>query len=45
MALAVVEVSPAYDHAQLTTLAGATLALEFLYLRASRNVGAGAGTA
>ena len=37
----VVEVSPAYDHAQLTTLAGATLALEFLYLRASWNVGAG----
>lgn len=33
----VVEVSPAYDHAQLTALAGATLALEFLYLRASAN--------
>ncbi len=32
----IVEVSPAYDHAQLTALAGATLALEFLYLRASR---------
>lgn len=31
----VMEVSPAYDHAQLTALAGATLALEFLYLRAS----------
>jgi len=32
----VVEVSPAYDHAQITALAGATLALEFLYMRASR---------
>lgn len=32
----VVEVSPAYDQAQLTALAGATLALEFLYMRASR---------
>jgi agmatinase len=30
------EVAPAYDHAELTTLAGATLALEFLYMRASR---------
>ena len=32
----VVEVSPAYDHAQITALAGATLALQFLYMRASR---------
>jgi agmatinase len=32
----VVEVSPAYDHAQITALAGATLALEFLHMRASR---------
>ncbi len=32
----VVEVAPAYDHAEVTSLAGATLALEFLYMRASR---------
>ncbi len=33
----VVEVAPAYDHAEITSLAGATLALEFLYaLAASR---------
>ena len=32
----VVEVAPAYDHADLTALAGASLALEFLYMRASR---------
>ena len=32
----VVEVAPAYDHAEITALAGATLALEFLYMRASR---------
>lgn len=32
----VVEVSPAYDHADITSLAGATLALQFLYMRASR---------
>ena len=32
----VVEVSPAYDQSQLTGLAGASLALEFLYMRASR---------
>lgn len=32
----VVEVSPAYDHADITALAGATLALQFLYMRASR---------
>lgn len=32
----VVEVSPAYDHAQITALAGATLALQFLHMRASR---------
>jgi agmatinase len=29
-----VEVSPAYDHAELTSLAAATLALEMLYIRA-----------
>lgn len=32
----VVEVSPAYDHADVTALAGATLALQFLYMRGSR---------
>ena len=32
----VVEVAPSYDHADLTALAGASLALEFLYMRASR---------
>ena len=32
----VVEVSPAYDHAEITALAGASLALQFLYMRASR---------
>ena len=32
----VVEVSPAYDHAAVTQLAGASLALQFLYMRASR---------
>jgi agmatinase len=31
----VVEVSPAYDHAQITALAGATLALQFLHMRAN----------
>jgi arginase family enzyme len=31
-----VEVSPAYDSANITALAGATLALQFLYMRASR---------
>ncbi len=31
----VVEVAPAYDHAEVTALAGATLALEFLYLLAA----------
>ncbi len=30
-----VEVSPAYDHAEVTALAGATLALEFLYVLAA----------
>lgn len=34
-----VEVSPAYDREQLTALAGATLALEFLYMRANRGPG------
>jgi agmatinase len=33
----VVEVSPAYDQAQVTALAGASLALEFLHMRASRS--------
>ncbi|NVK11976.1 MAG: arginase family protein, partial [Gammaproteobacteria bacterium] len=32
----VVEVSPAYDHADITQLAGATIALQFLYMLASR---------
>ena len=32
-----VEVAPAYDHADITALAGASLALQFLYMRASRN--------
>jgi len=36
VAFDVMEVSPAYDHAQVTSLAGATLALQFLYMRASR---------
>ncbi|MEH6576818.1 MAG: agmatinase [Amphritea sp.] len=36
----VVEVAPAYDHAEITALAGATLALEFLYVLAANN-GAG----
>ena len=31
----VVEVSPAYDHADITALAGASLAQQFLYMRAS----------
>lgn len=30
------EVSPAYDHAEITALAGATLAQQFLYMRASQ---------
>lgn len=33
----VVEVSPAYDQSEITALAGASLALEFLYMRASRS--------
>jgi agmatinase len=32
-----VEVAPAYDHAEITALAGAALALEFLHMRASRS--------
>lgn len=36
----VVEVAPAYDHAEVTSLAGATLALEYLYVLAA-NKGAG----
>jgi agmatinase len=35
----VVEVAPAYDHADITALAGASLVLEFLYMRASRGAG------
>jgi len=31
----VVEVAPAYDHAEITSLAGATLALEYLYVLAA----------
>ena len=31
----VVEVAPAYDHAEITSLAAATLALEYLYVRAA----------
>ena len=34
----VVEVSPAYDHADITALAGASIALQFLYMRASRKL-------
>ena len=37
----VVEVAPSYDHAELTSLAGATLALEFLYLLAAAQRTAG----
>jgi agmatinase len=33
----VVEVSPAYDSAGITALAGASLALQFLYMRGSRS--------
>jgi agmatinase len=33
------EVAPAYDREQITALAGATLALEFLYMRARRGSG------
>jgi agmatinase len=32
----VVEVAPAYDHAEITALAAATIALEMLYLQASK---------
>jgi len=31
-----VEVAPAFDHSQITALAGATLVLQFLYMRGSR---------
>ncbi len=34
----VVEVAPAYDHADITALAGASLVLAFLYIWASRGV-------
>lgn len=33
----IVEVAPAFDHAELTSLAGATLALEFLYVLAANH--------
>ncbi len=34
-----VEVAPPYDHAEITSLAAATLALEFLYVLASQRIG------
>jgi agmatinase len=34
-------VAPAFDHAELTSLAGATLALEFLYVLAATRRDAG----
>jgi len=34
----VVEVAPAYDHAEITSLAGATLALEYLYVLAANKI-------
>ncbi|MBT4521444.1 MAG: agmatinase [Halieaceae bacterium] len=37
-----VEVSPPFDHAQITALAGATLALQFLYMHASNKTERGA---
>jgi agmatinase len=37
-----VEVSPPYDHAEVTALAGATLALDWLCLLAARRQGLGA---
>lgn len=33
-----VEVAPAYDHSQITALAGATLALEMLYIQAAKQL-------
>ena len=36
-----VEVAPAYDHAEITALAGATLALEYLYVVAANKQAAG----
>jgi len=40
VAMDVMEVSPAYDHADITSLAGATIALEMLHMiAASRNAG------
>jgi len=33
----VVEVAPAYDHAEITSLAAATLALEMLYILAEKS--------
>ena len=35
VAMDVMEVAPAYDHAEITTLAGATIALEMLYMIAA----------
>jgi agmatinase len=32
----VVEVAPAYDHAELAALAAATIALELLYVKAAK---------
>ena len=37
-----VEVAPAYDHAEITSLAAASLAVEYLILRAARKAAAGA---
>lgn len=39
----VVEVSPPYDHAEVTALAGATLATEMICLYAARHVGCRGG--
>ncbi|BFM15662.1 agmatinase [Maricurvus nonylphenolicus] len=38
VAMDLMEVAPAYDHAEITSLAGATLALEMLYVFAANNV-------
>jgi len=36
-----VEVAPAYDHAEITSLAAATLSLEYLYVLASNKMANG----
>ena len=36
VAMDLMEVAPAYDHADITSLAGATLALEMLYMMAAK---------